>query len=98
MGKTKFDNRITELMNLARAGKITVGGFAKRAEEHYGVKLPELTQNLLSDAADFHYLFKQSGLTFNEYARRVGEILDVLQILDKEHINERYAKSGLLTI
>lgn len=96
MNKTKFDNRIIELMNLTRAGKIMVGEFVKRAEEHYGVELPELNQTL-GNVADFHYLKKQSKLTFTEYARRVGEILDVLQILDEEHINERYAKSGLLT-
>ncbi|MBU3957709.1 MAG: hypothetical protein KKB25_01400 [Nanoarchaeota archaeon] len=98
----KTADRITELMNEARAGKISAGEFVKKAEKFYGVNLPELKQDLLSDAADFHYSMKKSGLSFREYAERVLNILDCLQILDEENANERYAQvhglSGKLTI
>lgn len=75
----KADDRITELVNEARAGKISSGEFVKKAEEFYGVRLPELKGDLLRDAADFHYLMRESKLTFAEYAERVLNILDILR-------------------
>lgn len=96
------NNRIMELLNEARAGRISTGEFLKKAEENYGVELPNLTQNLLNDAADFHYLMEKSGLSFLEYAKSVMHILNCLEILDIEHASEKYAQahglSGKLTV
>lgn len=90
--------QLTNLMNDARAGKITVGKFTEKAEELYGVKLPELGTDTLSSMADACYSLKESGLPLLEYYKRVEEILNALTILDTEYVVEKFAESGRLTI
>lgn len=97
-----MNDRIAELMKEARAGKITVGEFRKKAEQYYDIELPQTNGDTLSNAADAHYLMKKSGFNFREYFKRVREITNSMQILEEEHVAEKYAithgLSGKLTV
>lgn len=95
------DKKILELMCKARYGEISVGEFRKRAEQYFGVmvpRLPGLNENLYKATKEYSRTIKGSGIPKDEYLRRVEIINKAEVMLEAEHVHERYAKSGRLTI